>query len=182
MAGTLLMTWDNHVRGSSSKPQRSGMGEFWGNGRAVSLYSRSPQAHKENRSRNGLHPGKCRRAFDVTTLCQRRSRSTNRSCNRFIESTPIDATDLADYAARLADTCRQYPEIAAGDLGHYESPVRCGHCLTRPSEVLDMAGQILDGSGHVDVARRAAPRTRRLYSRRFFQLLVGLLRAASELR
>ncbi len=28
-----------------------------------------------------------------------------------IESTPIDGTDLAGYAARLADTYRQYPEI-----------------------------------------------------------------------
>ena len=28
-----------------------------------------------------------------------------------IESTPIDATDLAGYAARLADTYRQHPEI-----------------------------------------------------------------------
>src|ERR1700757_1438066 len=28
-----------------------------------------------------------------------------------IESTPIDATDLAGYAGRLADTYREYPEI-----------------------------------------------------------------------
>jgi hypothetical protein len=34
------------------------MEEFWGNGQPVSLCSRSSQAHKENRSRNGLRPGK----------------------------------------------------------------------------------------------------------------------------
>ena len=44
------------------------MEEFWGNGQPVSLCSRSSQAHKENRSRNGLPPGRCRRASNVT-LC-----------------------------------------------------------------------------------------------------------------
>jgi hypothetical protein len=49
-------------------PAFPGWESFWGNGQRVSLYSRSSQAHKENRSRNGLLPGKCRRAFDLT-LC-----------------------------------------------------------------------------------------------------------------
>ena len=49
-------------------PSFPGMEEFWGNGQPVSLRSRSSQAHKENRSRNGLPPGRCRRAFNVT-LC-----------------------------------------------------------------------------------------------------------------
>ena len=44
------------------------MEEPWGNGQPISLRSRSSQAHQENRSRNGLPPGRCRRAFNVT-LC-----------------------------------------------------------------------------------------------------------------
>ena len=44
------------------------MEESWGNGQPVSLCPRSSQAHKENRSRNGLPHGRCRRAFNVT-LC-----------------------------------------------------------------------------------------------------------------
>src|SRR6476660_4818045 len=35
-------------------------------GQPVSLRSRSSQAHQENRRRNGLPPGRCRRAFNVT--------------------------------------------------------------------------------------------------------------------
>ena len=45
------------------------MEEFWGNGQPVSLCSRSSQAHQENRSRNELPPGRCRRASNVT-LCE----------------------------------------------------------------------------------------------------------------
>jgi hypothetical protein len=55
-------------RSNHRNPVVPGMAEFWGNGRPVSLRSRSSQAHKENRSRNGLPPGRCRRAFNVT-LC-----------------------------------------------------------------------------------------------------------------
>jgi hypothetical protein len=53
---------------SSSKPGVPGMAESWGNGQPVLLRSRSSQAHKENRSRNGLPHGRCRRALNVT-LC-----------------------------------------------------------------------------------------------------------------
>ena len=50
-------------------PRRvSRMGPFWGDGQPVSLRSRSSQAHQENRSRNRLPHGRCRRAFNVT-LC-----------------------------------------------------------------------------------------------------------------
>ena len=55
-------------RSHHRNPVVSRMEEFWGNGQPVSLYSRSSQAHTENRSRNGLPPGRCSRAFNVT-LC-----------------------------------------------------------------------------------------------------------------
>ena len=55
--------WPHHRR-----PVVPRMAEFWGNGQPVSLCSRSSQAHKGGRSRNGLPPGRCRRAFNVT-LC-----------------------------------------------------------------------------------------------------------------
>src|SRR6476659_7856556 len=56
------------LTGHHRSPVLPWMEEYWGNGQSVSLCSRSSQAHTENRSRNGLRPRRCRRAFNVT-LC-----------------------------------------------------------------------------------------------------------------
>ena len=56
------------LAGSSSNPRRFPDGGVLGQWSTSFALSRSSQAHKENRSRNGLPHGRCRRAFNVT-LC-----------------------------------------------------------------------------------------------------------------
>ena len=89
------------------------MEESWGNGQPVSLCPRSSQAHKENRSRNGLPPGRCRRAFNVT-LCISGDQAFPRRADR--GSTTMDHERLM-MRRGVSDTASSPPATDAATPG-----------------------------------------------------------------